>query len=125
MIFVLSAIAPEHHGAAIANVTRLLRAHTGVLLFRDYGMYDLTQLRVKSERRLRTADALYARGDGTLVYYFEQDEVRRMFAHMTELQNWIDRRLIVNRATKQKMYRIWMQAKYRNDAPLSVCENKL
>jgi len=122
MIFVLSAIAPEHHRTAIANVSQLMRERTGVILFRDYGLHDLTQLRAKAGRCLRGTDALYARGDSTLVYYFNQDEVRHMFAHMTELQNWVDRRLIVNRAKKQKMYRIWLQAKYINVVPPIVRE---
>lgn len=75
MIFVLSAIAPEHHRTAIANVSQLMRERTGVILFRDYGMHDLTQLRAKSGRCVRGTDALYARGDSTLVYYFTQVRV--------------------------------------------------
>lgn len=85
-------------------------------MFRDYGRYDMTQLRFKKNRLL--SDNFYVRGDGTRVYYFDSQEVVRLFgSKFTIEQNAIDRRLIVNRLRKVKMYRVWLQGKFRKPLP--------
>jgi tRNAThr (cytosine32-N3)-methyltransferase len=71
----------------------------------------MAQLRFKKERLLE--DSLYVRGDGTRVYFFTNEEITGVFAEFKEISNGMDRRLLVNRFKKIKMYRCWVQAKYQ------------
>ncbi|KAJ1979583.1 hypothetical protein H4R35_001460 [Dimargaris xerosporica] len=111
LVFVFSALHPDHWAQAVRNLETLLRPG-GMILFRDYGRHDLAQLRFKKQRLL--ADNFYIRGDGTRVYFFTNDEIEEIFgAHFDIKQNAVDKRLIVNRHKKLKMYRVWLQGKFQ------------
>ena len=110
-IFVLSALKPVDLLGAFKKIFAALRPG-GLLLFRDYGRYDLTQLRLKPDRLID--DDFYFRGDGTTVYFFTEEKLRELAqaAGFVVLEVRNDRRIITNRHRKIKMYRNWIQAKF-------------
>jgi tRNAThr (cytosine32-N3)-methyltransferase len=153
LIFIFSALAPTQWDQAIRNIYRVLKPG-GRVLFRDYGRGDLAQVRFKKGRYME--ENFYVRGDGTRVYFFDEDQLVDMWGTWSAekgLQIPIsaeapadgaegetpepaeeqsaeakeaakkegafevklmgaDRRLIVNRQSKLKMYRCWMQGHF-------------
>ncbi|KAJ9148403.1 Methyltransferase-like protein [Pleurostoma richardsiae] len=127
MIFIFSALSPLQWKAAVRNVHRLLKPG-GEVCFRDYGRGDLAQVRFRKGRYLD--ENFYIRGDGTRVYFFDRDELAGIWSGdgqcwegedatvgglpRFEVENLAaDRRLLVNRARRLKMYRCWLQGKFR------------
>jgi len=127
MIFIFSALSPSQWKQAVQNTYQLLKPG-GEVLFRDYGRGDLAQVRFKKGRYLE--ENFYIRGDGTRVYFFERDELVKIWTGKaadeedspTEVADatgfevlnlGVDRRLLVNRAKQLKMYRCWMQGRFR------------
>lgn len=111
MIFIFSALNPKQWEQAVCNIHRLLKPG-GEVLFRDYGRGDLAQVRFKAGRWMD--ENFYVRGDGTRVYFFEQEELETIWGKRFEISDLdVDRRLIVNRQRRIKMYRCWIQGRFR------------
>lgn len=123
MIFIFSALSPAQWVQAVRNTFHLLTPG-GQVLFRDYGRGDLAQVRFKKGRYLE--ENFYVRGDGTRVYFFTEDELDEIWSARStggdeDKQNMglevlnlaVDRRMLVNRQRKLKMYRCWMQGHFR------------
>ena len=153
MVFIFSALAPNQWQQAVKNIYTALKPG-GKVLFRDYGRGDLSQIRFKKERWLQ--DNFYVRGDGTRVYFFDQDELEHIWTgnmpqpvaeereddvapkENEESQDsdnshevsqpddvvsfdvekiGVDRRMLVNRQRRLKMYRVWLQAVFKKPLP--------
>lgn len=128
LVFIFSALSPLQWKKAVENVHRLLKSG-GEVCFRDYGRGDLAQVRFRKGRYLE--ENFYIRGDGTRVYFFEKDELASIWTgetHQSEEDKTeasvqeplfeieelgVDRRMLVNRARRLKMYRCWLQGKFR------------
>ncbi|EPS38506.1 hypothetical protein H072_7736 [Dactylellina haptotyla CBS 200.50] len=126
LIFVFSALHPDQWAHAVRNVNRCLKKG-GKVLFRDYGRGDLAQVRFKKGRFLQ--ENFYIRGDGTRVYFFDRDQLGKIFdpgfgrkegegeegeaveadTGMKAVLVGVDRRMLVNRARRIKMHRCWLQ----------------
>lgn len=122
MIFIFSALSPVQWAQAVRNIHTVLKPG-GEVLFRDYGRGDLAQVRFKKGRYLE--ENFYIRGDGTRVYFFEKDELAQIWTGgdpassepgttgFEVIDLAADRRLLVNRAKELKMYRCWMQGRFK------------
>lgn len=62
LIFVLSAIHPDYFVAVLKNISEVLKPG-GLLIFRDYGLHDMAQIRFGRGNKL--AENFYVRQDGT------------------------------------------------------------
>ncbi|KAI3404929.1 ABP140 [Candida oxycetoniae] len=113
MVFVFSALHPNQWKQAVENLAQILKPG-GTILFRDYGRYDLAQVRFKKGRLLE--DNFYVRGDGTRVYFFTEEELEQIFCEngpFVKEMIGTDRRLLVNRKKQLKMYRNWLQGVFK------------
>ena len=149
LIFVFSALEPSQWEQAVSNIWAMLKPG-GTVLFRDYGRGDLAQVRFKAGRYLE--ENFYIRGDGTRVYFFDEDQLKELWSaackvkstKSSDLENGVpgladkedadplgqpqnvrskfdivrfgvDRRMLVNRQRRLKMYRCWMQAVFKKE----------
>ncbi len=113
-MFVLSAIRPEKHISVINKIHDAMNPG-GILYFRDYGLFDLAQLRFAQRKKNKVADNLYMRKDNTLAYYFKKEEVEKMFKDngFEVVDSLCICRMIENRKDNKKMHRLWLQIKFK------------
>lgn len=72
LLFVLSAISPDKMAAVVSNLHSVLRPG-GMVLLRDYGLFDHAMLRFGRGHKIQ--EQFYVRQDGTRAYYFSQGQV--------------------------------------------------
>ncbi|KAL0403536.1 UNVERIFIED_CONTAM: tRNA N(3)-methylcytidine methyltransferase METTL2 [Sesamum radiatum] len=86
LIFTLSALPLDRMPKALAHCFAVLKPG-GLLLFRDYGLYDMTMLRFQPAQKMGNRE--YLRSDGTRSYFFCLDTVRNLTsaAGFTEVGN--------------------------------------
>lgn len=115
LVFVMSALTPKAMNHVMEKISVILKPG-GHVFFRDYGKYDLAQLRFKPSNCVNHDQ--YIRGDGTLTFFFTLDQVRHLFQEgiYEKLELGYDKRLLVNRKRQLQMYRVWIQGKFRKCA---------
>ncbi|BBN18899.1 hypothetical protein MPTK1_8g06430 [Marchantia polymorpha subsp. ruderalis] len=120
LIFTLSAIPLERMRHVLAECAAVLRPG-GHLLFRDYGLYDMTMLRFPSAQKL--ADRLYFRKDGTLSYFFSLEVVRELLTSVGLVEEELQYACVqlVNRRKQVPMKRVWVHAKFTKPETAAVC----
>ncbi|XP_058059174.1 tRNA N(3)-methylcytidine methyltransferase METTL6 isoform X2 [Anopheles bellator] len=108
----LSPRAVELLPAVVANIFRLIKPG-GMVLFRDYGRYDMAQLRFKAGHKI--GENFYVRQDGTRSYYFAEDEVATLFrqAGFAVLLNSYIHRRTINAKENIDVPRIFVQGKFQ------------
>ena len=140
MLFVLSSINPSHYVSLVSKIWDILNVN-GYIFIRDYGIYDMAQLRFKKGSQLK--NNFYVRNDGTRSYFFETKEIKSIFvkaiqlslknknknknescndnenstedidveSHYKIIQNVYARKTVENRKQNSKMKRVWIQFK--------------
>ncbi|XP_023218175.1 methyltransferase-like protein 6 [Centruroides sculpturatus] len=112
MIFVLSAIHPDKMPNALKNIYQILKPG-GIVIFRDYGLYDAAMFRFNPARKL--AKYFYVRQDGTRAYYFSEEYLAKLFeaANFEVIYNKYVKKETVNKKENISLSRIFIQGKFR------------
>nr|GMD50748.1 methyltransferase-like protein 6 [Ipomoea batatas] len=111
-IFTLSALPIHRMPIAIHECLSVLRPG-GLLLFRDYGLYDMTMLRFEPEQRVGFRE--YMRCDGTRSYFFCLESVRDLFCSAGFVEVELEYCCVksVNRRNGKSMKRVWVHGKFQ------------
>ncbi|XP_065154648.1 tRNA N(3)-methylcytidine methyltransferase METTL6 [Paramisgurnus dabryanus] len=116
LIFVLSAIHPDKMQQSLENIFKVLKPG-GIVLFRDYGLYDHAMLRFKSGNKL--GDNFYVRQDGTRSFFFSREYLDSLFqrAGFEVVVNEYVLRETVNKKEGLCVPRVFLQSKFCKPAP--------
>lgn len=111
LVFVLSAIHPDKFVMTLKNIFKCLK-WGGVLLFRDYGLYDMAQIRFKPGHKID--ENFYMRQDGTRSYYFSTELIHKLFseAMFSIVENIYVHRQTVNKKEDLNVERVFVQATF-------------
>lgn len=116
LIFTLSAIPVASMPHVLAKVLAVLKPG-GYLLFRDYGLYDMTMLRFAPSQRIshEAGVPLYQRDDGTLCYYFSVKNLRELLTTTGFVEEELEYCCVklINQRKQMPMKRVWVHAKFR------------
>jgi len=126
MVFILSATSPGWKMmAALANVSQALMPGTGCIFFRDYSCGDLAHCRRQAVgKQQKISEGFYARGDGTLAFYFSEENAKRLFeaaGFRCERLETVSRTK-TNRKTGLSMERKFIQGTFVLEDPRKACE---
>ncbi|RZC42775.1 Methyltransf 12 domain containing protein [Asbolus verrucosus] len=110
LIFVLSAVHPDKFISTLKTINKLLKPG-GIVLFRDYGLYDMAQLRFKAGHKI--SENFYMRQDGTRSYYFSVEFLSNIFkeAGFEIAENTYIHRRTINKKENIDVPRVFIQAK--------------
>jgi len=113
LIFVLSAIHPDNFIEALINIRSILKPD-GVVVFRDYGLHDMAQIRFGRGNKL--AENFYVRQDGTRSYFFTVEVLTELFlkAGYTVLSCHYVHRRTINKKEGVDEPRVFVQGRFRN-----------
>lgn len=114
IIFTLSAFHPDQMGAVLKEAWTALKPG-GMVLFRDYGMYDMAQLRFSGEQLIDSEALVYRRADGTLSHFFSKDNSQHIFQQAGF--SCIDCRYVttyvINKKKSTKMRRVYIHGVFQ------------
>jgi methyltransferase-like protein 6 len=124
LLFCLSAIHPSKHSIVFTNIIQTLQPGHGIFIFRDYGRYDLAQMKLGIQRSklIPNTNNFYRKHDGTKCYYFTIQDIEQLVQiHNDQLEilelKYI-RRKYINRFIQSIRRRVWVQGRFRRKSLL-------
>jgi len=122
LLFCLSAVSPQKMEIAAKHIIETLK-QGGTLLFRDYGRYDEAEMKLDTAKGKRLGEHFYAKQDGTRCYYFDLDDVKKLFCCDTNGESTSKkmeivelkyiRRIYKNRGDNSVRRRVWVHGRFR------------